>query len=369
MDSNEQMKFVFISHKNDVSPDAEICKKLYDYLTAHGICCWMDREDMHYGQWQAQITKKLYDASAFILVESKSSILSKQVQIEMNRFIGFNSNRIPARPFIPLALDNFCLELNEWLDLNRHTIDDEMWTNLHNVKLDSIQTVFLSKHKTEEEAFAEVEKYLPHDITRLKNNSADFVGDEGVLVKYTGHDSFVEIPSYIHIIGDEAFKKNSDITSVKIPGSVQKIGKRAFFGCKNLSQVDGMAGVREVDNYAFHCSCLIPKDNKAVALNGVLFGDDIPDDGELPVAITVAQNSFYGCTAKELEFKEGLKRVGEMAFTDCFNLKRIIFPSTLEEICKGAFSQCGKLEEVIFKGTPPKNVHEIFGQAKITEEK
>lgn len=351
-EQDEQMKFVFISHKNDVYPDTEICKKLYDYLCSKHICCWIDREDMRHSSWEKQINEKIFTASAFVLVASKNSLIAPRVQEEIELMTKME------KPLIPFSLDNF------------YSVSDvrKGAANLQ-IGVGRLQSVFLSDFKTEEEAFEKLISYLPQDITRLKNNPADFIGDEGVLVKYTGHDSFVEIPSYVHEIADGAFKNNSDIKNVKIPDSVQKIGKRAFFGCKNLSQVDGMKGVKEADNYAFTYSCLIPNDNKAVALNGVLFGADVPDDGKLPAAITVAQNSFYGCTAKVLEFKEGLKRVGEMAFSDCYNLKRIIFPSTLEELCKGAFSHCGKLEEVIFKGTPPENVHEIFRQAKITEEK
>lgn len=349
----EQMKFVFISHKNDVSPDAEICIRLYDYLTSQGICCWMDRKDMRHSSWEKQINEKMFAATAYILVASESSLLSPRVQDEIELMTK------TEKPIIPFSLDDF------------YSVPDvrKGAANLQ-IGVGRLESVILKNYKSEKEAFESLIHMLqPLGITQLKNNAADFIVKEGVLVKYTGHDAFVEIPAFMHEIADGAFKNNSDIKSVRIPVSVQKIGKRAFFGCKNLSQVDGMEGIIEADNSAFNYTCLIPNDNSGIVLNGVLFGEDAPDGGKFPAATIVAQNSFYGCTAKELEFEEGLKRVGESAFTDCYNLKRIIFPSTLEEICEGAFSHCGKLQEVIFKGTPPENAQEIFRQAKITEEK
>lgn len=345
-----EMKFVFISHSNK-QPDAQICERLYRHLSANGICCWMDREDMHHGSWEDQIVEKLLDAAAFILVESENSLTSKEVRKEVRNMTK------TERPLLLFALDNF-----------GQGQDKRMGSNLLELGPGSYQKIFLHDYDTEEIAFDKLISELPRDITRLKNNAADFDDEGGVLKKYTGDDSFVEIPSYISEIGDEAFKKNHSLVSVKIPDSVTKIGKRAFFGCNALSRVDGMNKVTEADNSSFGYTAVLPREHKGFALNGILFGDE-NDDGKFPEAEVVAQNSFYGCTAEEIEFKEGLKIVGAGAFTDCFKLKRIIFPSTLEYIGENAFLRCNKLQEVVFKGTPVANAGEIFKQAKITEEK
>lgn len=53
---------------------------------------------------------------------------------------------------------------------------------------------------------------------------------KGVLIKYKGNDSSVEIPDTVIEIGDNAFKGNESITSVSIPPSVRKIGDFAFAG-------------------------------------------------------------------------------------------------------------------------------------------
>lgn len=359
----EQMKFVFISHSNK-SPDAEICERLYAYLTKKGFCCWMDREDMHHGSWKDQIIEKVVDATALILVESENSRTSDQVKIEIDRMKEVDEITHTKRPIIPFVLDSN--------SLNKETIK-LMGSAFHNVGVGSLQSVFLEKYGSEEEAFERLIFLLqPLGITQLKNNSAHFNSDENddkVLKKYTGHDAFVEIPPYIREICDNAFIGNNELVSVVIPDSVKKIGKRAFFGCSALSQVSGMNGVEDIEASAFSGSGVAPKERTGYVINGILFGDVVGKDGKLPAAAVISQNAFFGCSAEELEFEEGLEVIGDGAFRGSYKLQRVTFPASLKVIGENAFSRCNKLQEVIFKGTAPHNAREIFKTAKITEEK
>lgn len=354
MEQNEQkekIRSVFISHSNK-SPDAEICEHLYKHLNNNKICCWMDREDMHHGDWREQIVKNLLNASAFILVASENSLISAEVMKEIELMTK------TKRPLILFSLDDFY-----------STLDERKGAGLYELGAGSKQAVFLKDYQKEEEALDKLMSYLPHDITRLKNNPVDFIEKEGVLLKYKGHDRFVEIPSYIREIGEDAFLNNGEMVSVKIPDSVQKIGRRAFFGCSSLSQVDGMNGVKEVHASAFTYARVAPEGSRAFVINGVLFGKEVGEDGKLPAAAIVAQNAFRECATAEIEFEEGLETVGVGAFADSYELQRITFPATLKEIGEKAFSGCDSLREVVFKGSVPENVKEIFKTAKIKEEK
>lgn len=344
----EKMKFVFISHSN-APDDAVICERLYSYLTGRGICCWMDREDMRTDSWEAQLTAKIIDASAFILVASRNSLTSLPVQREIRLMDRAN------KPIIPLALDDYILQM-----------DAEQGSALFVLGAGSLQTVFYNRFPSEEQAFDRLINYLPHDVSRLDNNPADFVLDETntVLKRYDGHDAFVVVPEFVREIADSAFQNKRELMKISIPDSVEKIGKRAFFGCSALKQVDGMAGVRSIDASAFTCSAMEQPD--FYVINGALFGDAL---GELPSARVISCNAFFGCTAEELVFPDGLTVIGEGAFANSYKLRRVTFPASLIHIDNRAFSGCGKLKEVIFKGKAPQNAGEIFKQATITEEK
>ena len=370
MEQSEEIKFVFISHKNDVQPDAGICQRLYDYLSSQGICCWMDRMDMRSGSWQAQIIKNIQKASAFILIESENSLLSEQVHIEIARLAEFNADREVRCPLIPLALDNSWNNIGRMLESVSEAFQNRLRTTIHVMGMGSLQKVILDKFETEEKAFEELKNYLPREITHLKNNPADFQlsVDGKTLKNYVGHDSFVEIPSYICEISDGAFKNNRELISVIIPDSVEKIGKKAFFGCSNLSQVDGMGGVKEIHTSAFDYTKFMAEDGKNFVVNGVLFGKKAGDGEKLPAVAVIAQNAFRGCKAEKLEFEEGLEIVGEGAFAESYLLQSIIFPSSLKKIGNKAFLDCNKLQEVVFKGAILENAHEIFKTAKLTEE-
>lgn len=63
-----------------------------------------------------------------------------------------------------------------------------------------------------------------------------FIIDNGKLIKYTGKNKVVEIPSIVEIIGEEAFLGNSYIEEIYGP-SVVEIEEKAFDGCSNLRKI------------------------------------------------------------------------------------------------------------------------------------
>lgn len=85
-----------------------------------------------------------------------------------------------------------------------------------------------------------------------QNGSDDFliVGD-GILLDYRGNDSVVVIPDNVKQIGAEAFKGCESITQVQIPDSVEIIGEAAFASCSNLTAVEGGNHVKEIRDRAF----------------------------------------------------------------------------------------------------------------------
>lgn len=349
----EQEKFVFISHKNDVSPDAEICIRLYEYFTRkRNICCWMDRKDMRHSSWEDQVNKKIFAASAYILIASENSLTSPRVQEEIELMTKLK------KPLIPFSLDSFYLAT----DVRKGAVNLQLGVG-------RLQSVFLpdyiNKDKTEEEAFEDLISLLPKDISKLKNNPEDFQrdeNDEGVLKKYTGHDTFVEIPAYVREIAADAFQNKTEIVSVYIPDSVEEIGKRAFFGCGALSRVEGMAGVRKCGASAFDNTAVIFNEANNYSLNGIAIGGKTDcEELNLKQGIKViADKAFYRSNMKSLTIPDGTEVVGRSAFAGCMKLTEAVIPKTVRMIEKNAFQDCLKLDKVIFKGELPEGFEQAF---------
>ncbi len=116
------------------------------------------------------------------------------------------------------------------------------------------------------------------------------VGD-GVLLSYKGRDKKIIIPENVKHIGPAAFAKNNNLESVVIPNTVADIGEEAFSGCSNLKELVMAEGVRSISDRAFKNSALsvvsIPDSVQSIGLsafdNGgklktVIFkGDDVPN--------------------------------------------------------------------------------------------
>ena len=84
-----------------------------------------------------------------------------------------------------------------------------------------------------------------------------FLIEGGGLIRYTGGDSYIEIPPSVTRIGDRAFKWCSSLESIEIPSSVWRIGDRAFWNCESLERIEIPSSVTSIGNLAFgRCTAL-----------------------------------------------------------------------------------------------------------------
>ena len=168
---------------------------------------------------------------------------------------------------------------------------------------------------------------------------ADGVGETAIIVNYepkihTPHE--VVIPEKVGpkddrtvtVIGDEAFKACTSMSSVKIPAAVTSIGKAAFYNCDNLTKVEIPAAVKTIGELAFA---------ECVGLKEVVMDD--------ASALTViGKNAFDGCV--ELE---GFKLTGKLttiesgAFRNCKKLSKVELPESVKEIGIHAYVGCEAL--------------------------
>ncbi len=160
------------------------------------------------------------------------------------------------------------------------------------------------------------------------------VGD-GVLLKYNGDASGIEIPDTVRHISDAFTMKN--IVSVTMGDSVKTIGEFAFAYSGRLCNVDFGESLLLIDKFAFTgCESLpslaLPNSVERVELN--------------------AFESCYGLNSVRLS--DSLTYLGEYAFFDCSQVRMIYLPSSLSELQIGTFEGCSALELVLYAGDEKK---------------
>lgn len=116
------------------------------------------------------------------------------------------------------------------------------------------------------------------------------------------------VPEGIVNIAENAYKNHVGVTYIKIPASVESIGKNAFDGCLNILLIEVDANNK---TYYSKDNCLIDAETEVLLL---------------------------GCRSSIIP--EGTVVIGEGAFAGCELLTEIKIPTSVTTIMPGAFSGC-----------------------------
>jgi hypothetical protein len=228
----------------------------------------------------------------------------------------------------------------------------------------------------------------------------DFVIEDGVLRAYHGFGGDVVIPATVHKINEycQVFSHNTTITSVIIPGSIQRIPGYTFDGCRNLRKVVLGEGVTCVEIGAFmdcmaltelvlpenlvqlmpnaflrcaqldvanlklpaglrcagkaFCFCknvpeLLLNEDKTILLSCDIH--DKPFELVIPDTVTeIGANAlFMEKNLTSVRFSSGLRRIGRGAFKGCAALILKTLPDSLEVIADDAFRGCAGTDSLI----------------------
>lgn len=163
------------------------------------------------------------------------------------------------------------------------------------------------------------------------DDSANFVIEDGVLTKYNGWQTYVEIPDTVTAIGDDAFRNNTRMITVSIPDSVKSIGNSAFYGCTSLIGVILPDSVESIGSSAFY---------NCTSLNTAVF----PQNEKFE---KIQSSTFYGCKAlKKAEIPDGVVTIGEGAFSSCSNLCEVMLSKNTEVLGSLSFNNCKNLTQI-----------------------
>lgn len=142
-------------------------------------------------------------------------------------------------------------------------------------------------------------------------------------------------------IPNDAFNGCSNIKSISLGSSVNKIEDYAFYNCRSLGSITMHDSVRSVGTWAFaDCS----------SLQNIKLSEQLT---ELP------SNVFNGCSQLDnIVIPRNIISINDNAFKDCSNLKAILFLNNDIEISRNAFEGCNNLESDPYSHNEEKTIEE-----------
>ena len=197
------------------------------------------------------------------------------------------------------------------------------------------------------------------------------------------------VPETVTVIGDYALWADTNLTGLKLPQGLRKIGKCAFRDCCQLKLENLPDSLEVIEDCAFSgcgkTETLILPDSvtsvgsqafgfpvRKVQLSGsmksvptalfsksatcgtTLYLNHSPDLQIALSEITLHEGTeqlepyaFMGCAKlKQVQLPESLKRIGEKAFAYCNTLPEITLGNNVAEIREGAFLKCASLQTI-----------------------
>ena len=200
---------------------------------------------------------------------------------------------------------------------------------------------------------------------KLFEFSLDTIKNEYICLRLKESAYDIEIPEmigtrYVTKIAEEAFKESS-ITSVIIPKTINYISPQAFSTCSMLEKVTLCSDFVDI-NYDAFAAC--PENIFNRYSDSSYIGDDnnpykalihaATIDGSFsihPQTLIIASCAFYTSSLTSLELPNNLKVISNSAFSQCINLNTIIIPTSLTFIGAYAFLNCTSLSKIYYRGS------------------
>ena len=214
--------------------------------------------------------------------------------------------------------------------------------------------------------------------------------NRATITGYSGNATALYIPGEIDghevvAIGDRAFENRTDLRTVMIPDSVEKIEFEAFRGCdkleniklsenltivgygvfgdcksiskiempKSLKKFDGTWGRGTNLSYGAFGGCSNLKTvnfeaGSTIVCAALFMGCDGIEEIELSDTITeIGDSAFKNCkNLDRITMNNGIEILESSAFEDCFSLTTINIPNTVKAISNSTFQDCTSLTEV-----------------------
>lgn len=156
----------------------------------------------------------------------------------------------------------------------------------------------------------------------------------------------VILPEGITNIGEAAFQRCINLTSINIPQAVTSIGSFAFYHCENLTDIIIPGNVTTIADCTF-ASChrltnvTLPESLKSIGNNAFKDCTSLTSINIPAKVTTIADGTFNGCSRlANVTLPESLESIGNNAFSGCMGLRSIIIPDKVTTIAEGTFGSC-----------------------------
>lgn len=180
----------------------------------------------------------------------------------------------------------------------------------------------------------------------------------------------ITIGEGLKYIGDNAFAY-SPVKEAKLPSTLRDVSSYAFGGyssyCPFINDIQPENHIRYIGRVAYQC---VDRDLEEYTIKDgtVTLADNLFGIGQgnattfhIPASVEqIGRQAFAGTQIKTLPEMPGLKRIGDEAFYQCKNLKKVTIPETVEYIGAGIFSGCSNIWSLTYNAINAECASYIF---------
>ena len=194
-----------------------------------------------------------------------------------------------------------------------------------------------------------IERYNP--LGKFKKLAKRLVIEDGITsidtAAFYGYDFMdVKLPNTLETIGRKAFGGCKSLDSITLPASLKTLGEHAFDGCYGLTEIhveDGNNAYCDVDGVLFS------KPDLALVQYPAGKGGNytVPEN-----VTTINDSAFCNTKIESVTIEGSLKSIGRNAFYGCRNLKSVYIDGEVDRVDDNAFAFCESLSEVEYEEEP-----------------
>lgn len=180
----------------------------------------------------------------------------------------------------------------------------------------------------------------------------------------------ITIGEGLKYIGDNAFA-NSPVKEANLPSTLRDVSSTAFSGyssyCPFINDIQPENHIRYIGRVAYQC---VDRNLEEYTIKDgtVTLADNLFENWQgnattfhIPASVEqIGSQAFAGTQIKTLPEMPGLKRIGDEAFYQCKNLKKVTIPETVEYIGAGIFSGCSNIWSLTYNAINAECASYIF---------
>ena len=156
----------------------------------------------------------------------------------------------------------------------------------------------------------------------------------------------------VNSIGDYAFFKCDELSSITLPNSITSIGKNAFLNCTSLTSLTFPSGVKDIkartcQGCSSLASIILPSSATKIGVFAFTECSSLTSITIPNTVKTIGKGTFYGCSSlKSVEMPMEINSIEDSLFMECSNLTSIEIPYNVNVLGNNAFYGCSSLTSI-----------------------